>query len=208
MIIDLPTVPEVTDERFQMINDGSTEIETSELLYAFVRRLKPINVLETGCYKGISSLYMAKALRDNGFGHIETLEIDEGHIQTSQELWNKFQLRDWITATRIESLEFEPIKQYQFMFLDTELNLRFHELVKFFPYLDEEGYIFIHDMPNTLCKGNVNPDHPDFVNYPVGKFPPEFDELLKADKLRLFHFGSARGLIGFYKVKQGDYSWK
>ena len=199
--------PEVSDNRFSMVNDGSTEIETSELLYSFVRRLKPSNVLETGCYKGVSSLYMAQALKDNGFGHLTTIEYEQLHIDESEKLWQEAGVKDYVTAVRLESLKFQPDKQYQFMFLDTEMNLRLHELVKFFPYLDEGGYVFIHDMPNTLCFGNKNEDHPNFINWPVGEFPPEFDELLRTDKLRLFHFGGARGLIGFYKTKEGDYKW-
>lgn len=199
---------EVTDPRFVMFDDGAVECETGEIIFGFIRRLKPENVISTGIYTGISDLFIGMALKENGFGHLEALEYEQHHIDRATKLWELMGLSEQITAIKSESLKFQPDKQYQFMFLDTELNLRLHELVKFFPYLDEGGYVFIHDMQNTLCKGNVNPDHPDFINWPVGEFPPEFDELLRTDKLRLFHFGGARGLIGLYKVKEGDYSWK
>lgn len=199
--------PEVTDNRFSMIDDGAVEVETGELVYGFVRRLKPENVLSTGVYTGISDLFIAQAIKDNGFGHLTAIEFEQFHIDRARKLWEEQGVSSQITSIKSSSLDFEPDRQYQFMFLDTEMHLRFHELVKFFPYLDEGGYVFIHDMPNTLCKGNVNPDHPEVVNWPVREFPPEFDELLKEGKLRPFHFGSARGLVGFYKVKEGDYSW-
>ena len=77
-------IPEVTDNRFSMINDGSVECETGELLNAFVRRLKPINVLETGTYKGWSSAYMAEGLRENRMGNLITIEYEQAHIDTSQ----------------------------------------------------------------------------------------------------------------------------
>src|ERR1035437_3057014 len=56
---DLELKPEITDDRFQMVDDGAVEQETGELLYSFIRRMKPENVLETGTYTGISSLYMS-----------------------------------------------------------------------------------------------------------------------------------------------------
>lgn len=201
----LKLIPEPTDGRFSCVDDGGVEICTAELLYAFARRLKPQNILETGVYSGISSLYMAKALQENGFGHLQTIEYEQFHIDRAQELWNKMGVFQQVTAIKSDSMQFKPDRQYQIIHLDTELHLRLHEVLKFFPYLDEGGYIFIHDMPNSLCKGNVNNDHPGYVNWPVGEIPPEFDNLLKEDKLRMFHFGSARGLVGLYKVGKNDY---
>lgn len=207
----LTVKPEVSDNEgkgYLMFDDGAVCLEDGELIYGFIKRLKPQNVLSTGVYTGISDLFIGLALKENGFGHLEALEYERFHIDRAEKLWEQLGLSSQITAIHSESLKFQPDKRYQFIFLDTEMNLRLHELLKFFPYLDEGGYIFIHDMPNTLCKDNVNPDHPDFINYPVGEFPPGFDELLKTDQLRLFHFGGARGLAGLYKVKQGDYNWK
>lgn len=202
---NIEMVPEVTDSRFLMFNDGSIECETGELLFGFIRRLKPQNILETGCYKGWGSAYMAKAVEENGFGHVETLEIDTTHIESAQGLWNKLGLRSYISAIHSDSLKFTPNKQYQFMFLDSEPWLRFQELVKFYPNLDEGGYIFVHDMPNSLCQGNINPDHPDFKSWPVGDVPQEFKDLLHSRKLMPFYFGGARGLVGFYRVHSKDY---
>lgn len=199
---------EVSDPKFKMFDDGAVEVETGELVYGFVKRLKPQNCLSTGVYTGISDLFIAMALKENGFGHLEAIEYEQAHIDRANKLWNKMGLSEQITVIKSDSLKFEPKKQYQFMFLDTELNLRLHELVKLFPYLDEGGYVFVHDVHRHLYKGNVNEDHPEIINYPMGEFPPEFDNLLKTDKLKLFHFPGARGLIGFYKTKEGDYSFK
>ncbi len=205
MIINLPTVPEVSDKRFSMIDSGAVEIETGELVYGFIRRLKPENVLSTGIYTGVSDLFIGQALKDNGFGHLTALEFEEFHINRARELWRKHGVEAQITPILTPSLDFKPDKQYQFMFLDTELNLRFHELVKFYPNLDEGGYVFVHDMPRTLCQGNINPDHPEIKHYPVGELPQEFNQLLKERKIVPLHFGGARGLVGYYKVHKEDY---
>lgn len=196
---------EVSDPQFKMFDDGAIETETGELVYGFVRRTKPQNVLSTGVYTGISDLFIGMALKENGFGHLEALEYEQKHIDRAVELWNKIGVQAQITAIKTDSLKFQPNKQYQFMFLDTELNIRLHEVVRFFPYLDEGGYIFIHDFHRHLYKGNVNKDHPEIVNYPVGEIPEAFNDLLKTDKLRMFHFSGARGLVGLYKTHKEDY---
>ena len=197
--------PEVTDSRFKMFDDGGVEDSTGEFVYGLVRRLKPDNVLSTGIYTGISDLYIAQALKDNGFGHLTAIEFEEFHIKRAKELWEKQGVAGGITAVHSLSLDFTPDRQYQFMFLDTELHLRFHELVKFFPYLDEGGYVLIHDMPRTLCQGNFNPDHPEIKHYPVGELPKEFIDLVKSGKLKSFYFGGARGLVGLYKPHKEDF---
>jgi len=201
----LKFITEPTDKLFTCVDDGSVEAETGEFLYGFIRRLKPQMVLSTGIYTGVSDLYIAQALKDNGFGQTTALEFESFHISRAKELWNKMGVGHLIRPVLTDSLKFEPKEQYQFMFLDTELHLRYHELVKFYPNLDEGGYILVHDMPRTLCQGNVNPDHPDFKNWPVGELPKEFEELLKTRKLMSFHFGDARGLVGYYKVHKNDY---
>jgi predicted O-methyltransferase YrrM len=202
---DLELKPEITDSRFQMVDDGAVEQETGELLYAFIRRLKPENVLETGTYTGISSLYMAQALKDNGFGHMWSVEFEQFHIDRANKLWQEQGVSTQITSIKADSREFKPDKQYQFMFLDTELNLRFGELVRFYDNLDEGGYIFVHDMPRSLCQGNFNPDHPEIPNWPVGELPEQFKYLVKSGKLKSMYFPGARGLVGFYKPHKDDF---
>lgn len=197
--------PEVSDNKFTMCDTGAVELETAQFVWGFIKRLKPENVLSTGVYTGISDLFIADALKENGFGHLTALEFEAFHIDRARKLWEEHGVFNYVTAVHTPSLDFKPDRRYQFMFLDTELNLRFHELVKFFPFLDEGGYILIHDMPRGLCQGNVNSDHPDFKNWPVGELPEEFNALLREQKIVPFHFGSARGLVGYYKVHPEDY---
>jgi predicted O-methyltransferase YrrM len=44
------------------------------LLYWMIREFKPVNVIETGTHRGLTSLYMAQALYDNGVGHLTTAD--------------------------------------------------------------------------------------------------------------------------------------
>ena len=201
----LKTVTEVTDSRFSMVDDGGVEIETGELIYGFVRRLKPTNCLSTGVYTGVSDLFIGQALKDNELGHLTAIEYEQIHIDRARKLWEEMGVSQQITSVKTDSLQFKPMRNYQFMFLDTELHLRFQELVNFYPNLDEGGYIFVHDMPRSLCQGNVNPDHPEIPNWPVGELPQEFIDLVKSGKLKSFYFAGARGLLGFYKPHPDDF---
>jgi len=213
----LKFVPEVTDREgkgYLMADDGGVEAEVGEFLYGLVRILKPKAVLNTGTYSGISDMYIAEALRENGYGHCTSVEYEEIHLRRATELWRILGLDQFVNCTLSSSLDFDPTRThtmppegYDLIFLDTELNLRFHELVKFFPYLKEGGYVFIHDLPISLCQGNFNPDHPDIQHWPVGEIPEQVKSWVKEDRLRPMHFPSPRGLLGFYKPQAREYKF-
>lgn len=200
-------VPEVADPsgKYSMADDGGVECEVGEFLYSLVRIIKPTKVFETGTYTGISSMYMGQALKDNGFGHITTLEIENTHKVRAEKLWERCELSEWIDCVLQSSNDFQLQDEYDLIFLDSEPQIRFGELIKVFPYLKAGGYIGIHDLPNTLCQGNFNPDHPEINSYPYGDVPDQMNQWIKEGKLRLFHFSTPRGITFFYKVKEGDY---
>lgn len=203
--------PEVRDETgfYHMFDDGGVEVEVGEFLYGLVRLLQPEKVLTTGIYTGISDLYIAQALKENGHGASTAIEIEGTHILRAKELWTRtgvFIPGEYrLKVFHGSSLEFHAEDNIDLMFLDSEPGIRFTELVRFFPSLKEGGYVGIHDLPNSLCQGNVNPDHPEMKSYPYGDLPEQIKEWLKTDKLRMIHFPSPRGLTFFYKVKEGDY---
>lgn len=197
--------PESTDIRYSKFDDGGVETEIGMLLYAFVLTIKPQYILETGCYTGISAMYMGQALKENKTGRIRTLEISPEHKERAEKLWKSIGLEEYIQCILQDSLNFEPSMPIDFLFLDSEPGIRFAELVKFYPYLKEGGYVFIHDLPPTFCQGNINPDHPEFKDWPFGTVPDEMKALIKEDKLRPFSFPSPRGFVGFYKPRKEDY---
>ena len=190
--------------QFSSFNSGSTEAEVSEFLYALVRNLKPVNVCETGTFLGISSAYIGQALKDNGFGKIHTLEILKENKEKAEKLWEQLELNN-IECFLESSLTFSPQNNYEFIFLDSNPEIRFGELVKFYPFLKEGGFFGIHDLPEDLCQGNINPDHKDFNSWPYGDVPDEMRELLRTQKLVRFHLPTPRDCAFFYKPKPRYY---
>lgn len=198
--------PEVSDptQRWSMFNDGGIECETGELLYAFIRETKPKHVLETGTHRGVGAAYMASALKHNGFGRLDTIEFLAPHFAYSLDLMIKLKLAGYVTCYQQDVADFKPTVKYELMLLDTEPQTRFAELIKFFPALAAGGYVFIHDLHRHMHQ--IENEEHGFA-WPYGPLPEEIKQLVRDDKLRPFHFGTPRGLTGFYKPTDGDYRW-
>lgn len=205
-----PEINDWTNRGYQMFNTGSVEVEVAEFLYGLVRMLKPGRILDTGTHYGISALYMGQALKDNGEnGIVISLEHDRTYAEKAQELWgNAGLLNKQIFCEIGNSLDFDfKDDPYDLMFLDTEPQIRFQELVKFYPHLKEGGFVFLHDLPRGFCKGNINPQHPEIESWPWGKVPEEMNKLLSEGKLTKWHFPNPREMAGFYRVREDDYKW-
>lgn len=198
--------PEVSDNagKYHMADDGGIETEVGEFLYGLMRVIQPLNILTTGIYTGISDMYIAQALKDNGQGHSMALEIEKSHLDRAEELWRKVGVAEWVTAKLQSALDFQPQGEYDFVFLDTECNQRWSEFNKFFDFVKPGGFIALHDLHRHLGQ-HANEEH-GFA-WPWGRIPDEIVARLKIDKLRVFSFSTPRGLTIFYKTHPDDYRW-
>lgn len=189
---------------FSSFNDAGIEVETGEFLYSFVRMLKPEHVLETGTHIGVGASYMGQALKDNNQGFLDTIEFLPEIHQRAKERIQALNLQDIVTCYINDVANFQPEHKYKLILLDTEPQTRFAELVKFFPYLEEGGFIFIHDLHRHM---HQIPNEEHGFAWPYGQIPAEMSALIASDQLRPFHFSTPRGLTGFYKVSSEDYKW-
>lgn len=197
--------PQVAEQGYHSFNDAGVECETGELLYAFIRILQPERVLETGTHWGIGTSYMALGLRDNAKGVIDTLEFLPEIQKVAIDRFNRLGIADRVHSHLIDAAKFQPPTNYDFILLDTEPQTRFAELIKYYDFLKHGGYIFIHDLHRHMHQIE-NSEH-GFA-WPYGPLPEKIKELVREDKLRPFHFGTPRGLTGFYKVSPEDYNFK
>src|SRR5690348_1715322 len=94
-------------ERWHMFDTMTAEIEVLEFLRTLVTTIKPELVVETGTFMGVSTLYMAEGLRQNGFGRIITCEPDAEVFAAAQAKFDSSGLRDWIDARQVSSLALE-----------------------------------------------------------------------------------------------------
>jgi len=203
----LKVFPEVLDggKGYHMIDDGGVEVEVGEYLWGLVRLLKPTHVLTTGIYTGVSDSYIGLALKENGYGTTDAIEYEEKHITRAKELFIKLGIEYCVTTHLMSSLDFQPSHTYKLMFLDTEPAIRFAELIRFFPYLEEGGFVFIHDCPRSMTQGNINTDHPEVESWPFGNLPNEIIQWERTGELKRVHFPNPRGMCGWYKSHRDDY---
>lgn len=203
----IKTYPEVLDEGkgYWMFDDGGVEVEVGEFLHGLVKVLKPKRVLTTGVYTGISDMYIAQGLVENGYGASTALEFDSYHLNRAKDLWKRVGVDGVVTGVLGPSLDFQPEGQYELMFLDTEPNLRFKELVKFYDFLAPGGFVFIHDLHRHMSQ---EPNSEHGFGHPFGELPTKIKSWVKDRELNPIHFPTPRGFMGFYKRDPRDFNWK
>ena len=100
--------------------------------------------------------------------------------------------------------DFTPSHEYEFILLDTEPQTRFAEFEKFYPYLKEGGFVFIHDLHRHM---HQIPNEEHGFAWPFGKIPSFLREKVVGGEVKPFHLPTPRGLTGFYKVSKDDYKF-
>ncbi len=92
-------------ERWSMYDSMTAEIEVLEFLRTLVTTIKPQLVVETGTFMGVSTLWIAEAMRTNGFGRIITCEYDPKVYETAKEKFAASAFNDLIDLRNESSLE-------------------------------------------------------------------------------------------------------
>lgn len=158
--LNAPTIPLVREitapnewcpraDLYSMIDVMSAEFETLEWLAATVRLLKPALVIDTGSYEGWSATFMGRALRQNGYGRLVTLEVvPELHERTAKRLLENG-LSDICEARLQSSLDYEPSEKVGFLFSDSAYAVRPLELKRYLPLMSPNGMIAVHDTRNN-----------------------------------------------------------
>lgn len=188
---------------YTMFNDGGVECEVGEFLYALVRMMKPQHILETGTHKGVGAAYMGMALKHNGFGGLTSLEFLTNYVDESKHLIQQLNLNMQVIIENIDAAKYEVPHRVELdiLFLDTEPQTRFAELLKFYDKVKPGGIIMIHDLHPHMHQID-NAEH-GFA-WPYGRIPEAMRELIHEGSLVKVHFRTPRGFTLFYKVGDDD----
>jgi predicted O-methyltransferase YrrM len=132
--------------------DGSldiahTEIETLETWNGLLKCIRPKTVVETGVYYGLSTCYIAAALRDSGVEGAKVYSIDPWRLE---HYWEESDLEPFVEYIPLPTQEAAP--QLSHLSIDVLFIDSVHtyaqsswELVTFEPQIREGGYIIMHD---------------------------------------------------------------
>jgi predicted O-methyltransferase YrrM len=132
-------------ERWHMYDSMTAEAEVLEFLRTLVTTLKPNLIVETGSFLGVSTVWMAEGLRENGAGRIVSCEFDPIVFAKAQEKIAASGLAEWIDLRNGSSLEIEVPGQIDLLFSDSDLDIREQEVRRFLPQISPQGLILMHD---------------------------------------------------------------
>jgi len=132
-------------ERWSMYDSMTAEVEVLEFLRCLVTTIKPELVVETGTFSGISTLWIAQGLKQNGRGKVITCELDPVVYANARDRIAKSELAEWIECRNQSSLETKIDATIDLLFSDSEQSIREKEVRRFLPQVNPNGLILVHD---------------------------------------------------------------
>lgn len=95
-------------------------VEFGNLLYAFVRSMNAKNIVEFGTSFGVSTIYLAAALKDNGGGKLITSEFVESKVETAKRNLQEAGLSEYVEFRSGDALKTlaQDIPSLDMIFLD------------------------------------------------------------------------------------------
>jgi predicted O-methyltransferase YrrM len=137
-------------ERWSMYDSMTAEVEVLEFLRTLVTTIKPNLVVETGTFMGVSTLWIAEALRLNGFGRIISCEYDAKVFETAKQKIAASEFRDLIDLRNESSLEMKVEGTIDLFFSDSDMPIREQEVRRYLPQISPCGVILMHDASSHL----------------------------------------------------------
>jgi predicted O-methyltransferase YrrM len=137
-------------ERWSMYDSMTAEAEVLEFLRTLVTTVKPDLVVETGTFSGISTLWIAEALKRNGRGRVITCEFDPVVYAKAKSRIQESGLADWIVCRNESSLEMKIEGTIDLFFSDSDMPVREQEVRRYLPQINPFGLIVMHDASSHL----------------------------------------------------------
>ena len=143
-----PECPE--PQRWSMIDSMTAEVEVLEFIATLVTTIKPRLVVETGSFLGVSTEWIARGLERNGFGKVISCEFDSVVYEKAKERIEASPLKKWIELRNESSLEMQVDGTIDFLFSDSDMEIRAAEVKRFLPQMNPNGVILMHDASSHL----------------------------------------------------------
>lgn len=133
--------------------------------YAFIRNIKPKNILCVGSRKGFIPAILALACKDNQLGHVDFVDVGYGEESPKKHwsgigFWKKCDAKKhfaklgvdrfistYVMTTKEYALKF-PRKKFQYIYIDGDHSYKGVRLDYrlFWPRLDIKGFMVFHDI--------------------------------------------------------------
>lgn len=96
-------------------DDMASEHETGEFIYGLLRLIKPHVSIETGCYRGDTSLQIAKAMKTNGLGRFLTCDTDKELCNIVENRIRQCQNSTVFNQRGVELCKAAPVVDFAFL---------------------------------------------------------------------------------------------
>jgi predicted O-methyltransferase YrrM len=108
---------------YKMMNTAYLPIppDFGNLLYSIARTSRAETIVEFGTSFGISTIFLASALRDNGKGKLITTEFEAGKAERAKKNIHAVGLSDWVefrVGNALETLKANPPQSIDLILLD------------------------------------------------------------------------------------------
>jgi predicted O-methyltransferase YrrM len=137
-------------ERWSMFDSMTAEVEVLDFLRTLVTTVKPDLVVETGTFSGISTLWIAEGLKQNGRGKVVTCEYDPIVYESAKKRIEASDFAPWIECRNESSLEMKVDGTIDLLFSDSDMPIREQEVRRFLPQISPYGVILMHDASSHL----------------------------------------------------------
>lgn len=203
-LLHVEAEPDYRGLSWSCFDSGGVEIEVGEFLYGLVRTMKPKRILETGTRFGISAAFMGLALAENGRGLLTTIETSPTSMDRAKALFAAVGIDRFIEPIRMAVQNWAKPEgvRYEMIFLDTELQYRFGDLIRFWPDLNEGGIAIIHDLHEHMDQVGEE------ASRRFGVLPREIAEMIRGHRLQSLHLPTPRGLYLCQKASSQFHSTK
>ncbi|MFQ5915183.1 MAG: O-methyltransferase [Nitrospinota bacterium] len=102
---------------------GQYDWFSGQLLYCLIRYRRPMRIIEISTSSGYSTLFMALALRKNGFGRVHTFEIDASVAYAAMKNFERYHVKTYVDVhigdARTNIKRVEGITRSEMLFLDS-----------------------------------------------------------------------------------------
>lgn len=137
-------------ERWSMYDSMTAEAEVLEFLRTLVTTIKPELVVETGAFLGVSTLWIAEGLKQNGRGRIISCELDPVVFAKAKEKITASELSPLIDLRQESSLEMKVNGVIDLFFSDSDPSVREQEIRHYLPQINPHGLILMHDASSHM----------------------------------------------------------
>lgn len=145
-----PTPECPNPKAWSMYDSMTAEAEVLEFLRTLTTTIKPRLVVETGSFLGVSTLWIAEGLRQNGFGRIVSCEFDPEVFAKAREKISASGLEAWIDLRNESSLDMRVDGEIDLFFSDSDMPIREEEVKRYLPQINPQGILLMHDASSHL----------------------------------------------------------